>query len=75
LVVHSLDDYETLAMKLASDPAMMAALKRRLAECRDTMALFDTPRYARALEDAYRTMWHRSQRGEAPASFTIGEPN
>lgn len=74
LVVRSLEDYEALAERLARDPAMLGALNRRLAECRDTMALFDTPRYARSLEEAYRTMWRRTQRGEAPASFTVGEP-
>jgi predicted O-linked N-acetylglucosamine transferase (SPINDLY family) len=74
LTVHSLTDYEALAEKLASDPAMLAALKRRLVTNRDTMALFDTPRYARGLEEAYGTMWHRTQRGEAPASFAVGEP-
>ena len=74
LAVHSLEDYEALAERLAGDPAMLAGLKRRLAESRDTMALFDTPRYARSLEAAYRTMWHRTQEGEAPASFTVGEP-
>ena len=75
LAVRSLAEYEALAEKLASDPAKLASLKRRLAENRDTMALFDTPRYARTLEEAYRAMWHRAQRGEAPASFTVGEPN
>jgi predicted O-linked N-acetylglucosamine transferase (SPINDLY family) len=75
LAVHSLADYEALAEKLATDPAMLAALKRRLVENRDTMALFDTPSYAHALEEAYLTMWRRTQRGEAPASFRVGEPS
>jgi predicted O-linked N-acetylglucosamine transferase (SPINDLY family) len=74
LAVHSLEDYEALAVRLARDAAMVAALKRRLVENRDTMALFDTPRYTRSLEVAYRTMWLRTQEGEAPASFTVGEP-
>ena len=74
LAVHSLQDYETLAERLARDPAMLGALKRRLTESRDTMALFDTPRYTRSLEAAYRTMWLRTKEGEAPASFTVGEP-
>ncbi len=74
LVVHSLDDYEALAERLVGDPAMLGALKNRLAENRDTMALFDTPRYTRSLEAAYRAMWLRSQRNEPPASFTVGQP-
>lgn len=73
LAAHSLEDYEALAVRLARDPAMLSRLKRRLAENRNTMALFDTSRYTRSLEEAYRTMWLRSQRGEPPAGFTVGE--
>jgi predicted O-linked N-acetylglucosamine transferase (SPINDLY family) len=72
LAVHTPAEYEALALRLAEDPGMLAALKQHLARNRDTIALFDTPRYARSLEAAYRTMWLRSQRGEAPASFAVG---
>lgn len=74
LVVHSLEDYETLAERLAGNTAALAALKRRLAENRDTTALFDTPRYTKSLEAAYRRMWLRTERGEPPLSFTVDEP-
>jgi predicted O-linked N-acetylglucosamine transferase (SPINDLY family) len=73
LVVRSLEGYEALAERLARDPLMLGVLKRRLAENRGTMALFDTPCYARSLESAYRTMWLRSQRAEPPESFMAGE--
>jgi predicted O-linked N-acetylglucosamine transferase (SPINDLY family) len=73
LVVRSLEGYEALAERLARDPLMLGVLKRRLAENRGTMALFDTPCYARSLESAYRTMWLRSQRAEPPESFVAGE--
>jgi hypothetical protein len=36
-----------------------------------THPLFDTDRYRRHLEDAYETMWERSQAGLAAASFTV----
>jgi protein O-GlcNAc transferase len=72
LITHSLEDYEALALKLASNPEQLAALKARLAENRNACALFDTPRYTRNLEAAYRTMWERQQRGEPPASFSVG---
>lgn len=73
LVVPTLEEYEALAPRLAGDPGLLAGLKQRLAENHNTMALFDTPRYARLLEAAYRTMWLRSQRGEASVSFAVGE--
>jgi predicted O-linked N-acetylglucosamine transferase (SPINDLY family) len=72
LITHSLETYETLALKLARGPAQLAALKARLAKNRNACALFDTPRYTRNLETAYRTMWERQQRGEPPASLSVG---
>jgi protein O-GlcNAc transferase len=42
LVTGSLTEYEALALKLARDPAALAALKDKLAKNRDTCALFDT---------------------------------
>jgi len=72
MITHSLEEYETLALKLARNPEQLAALKARLAENRNACALFDTPRYARNLETAYRAMWKRQQHGEPPASFSVG---
>jgi protein O-GlcNAc transferase len=71
LVTNSLEEYEALAMKIAHDPALLAALKARLAANRKTYPLFDTRRFARNIEVAYTTMWQRSQRGEAPQSFAV----
>lgn len=48
--------YEALALKLAREPAALAALKEKLLENRDTCALFDTAQYARDLEKAFRGM-------------------
>ncbi len=71
LITHSLEEYEALALTLARNPEQLAALKARLAENRNKAPLFDTPRYTRNLEAAYRTMWERQQRDEPPASFLI----
>jgi predicted O-linked N-acetylglucosamine transferase (SPINDLY family) len=72
MVTHSLGEYEALALKLAREPAALSAVKAKLAQNRGTHPLFDTVRFTRHLEAAYRTMWERSCRGEAPASFEIG---
>ncbi|CAM5370815.1 protein O-GlcNAc transferase OS=Afipia felis OX=1035 GN=bcsC PE=3 SV=1 [Afipia felis] len=71
LVTISLDEYEALALKLARDPARLAAIKAKLAKNRLTTPLFDTGRFTRHLEVAYQTMYERAQRGEPPAAFAV----
>jgi protein O-GlcNAc transferase len=68
LITHSLEDYEALALKLAREPALLAAFKAKLTQNRDSCALFDTARSARAFEAAYTMMWERYRRGETPRS-------
>jgi predicted O-linked N-acetylglucosamine transferase (SPINDLY family) len=70
LVTHTLADYETLALALARDPARLAAVKDRLKNVRHS-SLFDTNRFCRHIEGAYRTMHERHMRGEAPAAFDV----
>lgn len=71
LITTSLEDYEALALRLARDPALLAATKDKLARNRLTEPLFDTARFTRHLEAAYVTMYERAQRGEPPASFSV----
>jgi predicted O-linked N-acetylglucosamine transferase (SPINDLY family) len=71
LVTHTLEKYEALALKLATDPGMLADIKAKLAQNRLTHPLFDTDRFRQHIESAYITMWERYQRGEAPASFAV----
>jgi protein O-GlcNAc transferase len=71
LIVPSLEEYENLALTLAKDPARISALKATLAGNRGTHPLFDTRRFARNIEAAYRLMWERYRRGEPPACFAV----
>jgi predicted O-linked N-acetylglucosamine transferase (SPINDLY family) len=71
LVARSLEEYEALAVKLATDAALLEGIRRKLEENRRTSSLFDTGRFRRHLEKAYRIMWERSQRGEPPSSFAV----
>ncbi|CAO3430522.1 O-linked N-acetylglucosamine transferase, SPINDLY family protein [Azospirillum argentinense] len=71
MVTTSFDGYEALAVRLAGDPATLAAYRRRLAAARATAPLFDSPRFTGHLERAYRTMWDRHAAGLPPASFTV----
>jgi len=38
---------------------------------RDGLALFDMPRPTRYIEEGYRNMWERAERGLPPASFDV----
>jgi protein O-GlcNAc transferase len=71
LITTSLEDYEALALRIAREPDLCAALKQKLARNRETFPLFDTPRFTRHTEAAYTTMWERHQRGEPPQSFAV----
>jgi predicted O-linked N-acetylglucosamine transferase (SPINDLY family) len=71
LVTRTLDDYESLALRLATDPARLQAIRGKLAEQRLSCALFDTDRFRRHIEAAYTTMWETWRRGEGPRSFAV----
>jgi predicted O-linked N-acetylglucosamine transferase (SPINDLY family) len=45
-------DYEALALALAANPERLASIRRRLADNRATMPLFDMARYVRDFESA-----------------------
>jgi predicted O-linked N-acetylglucosamine transferase (SPINDLY family) len=71
LVTNSLDEYETLALRLATDRALCCRFRERLAENRLTYPLFDSERFRRHIEAAYDIMWGLWQRGESPQSFSV----
>ena len=71
LVTHSLDQYEVLALKLASDPKLLPEIRHKLARNRDRFPLFDTERFRRHIEAAYVNMWERYQRGEPASGFAV----
>jgi protein O-GlcNAc transferase len=71
LVTRSLDEYEALALKLASDPVLIASVRQKLDGNRKTYPLFNTDRLRRHIESAYMTMWDIAQRGEPPRGFAI----
>ena len=54
LITSSHQDFEAMAVKLAMQPQALADLKQRLETNRLTTALFDTERFTRNLESAYR---------------------
>ena len=74
MVTGTLQDYEALALKIATRPALLGGIREKLARNRLTAPLFDTDRFRHHIEAAYATMWKRYQRGEKPASFSV-EPS
>jgi len=71
LLTNSLEEYERRAVELTSDPDRLARYKVQLLERRSVAPLFDSKRFCRHLEAAYRTMWERTRRVEPPASFAV----
>ncbi len=57
LVARDEEDYVAVAAKLAADPARTAALRAGMRERMLASPLTDGARLARAVENAYRTMW------------------
>ncbi len=71
LVTARLDGYEALAVRLAHDREELAAIRDRLAGNRLRAPLFDTPRFARNLEGAYKEFWRLYLAGEAPRQIEV----
>jgi protein O-GlcNAc transferase len=71
LVTKSLGEYEALALKLAREPALLSAYRKRLEKNRLTAPLFDTNRFRQHIEQAYTTMLDIHDRGEKPRGFAV----
>jgi len=68
LITESAEDYENLAVQLASEPERLAAIKGRLAR---NCPLFDTDLFRRNIETAYLRMWQMWLAGEKPLAFNV----
>ena len=71
LVTRTLDDYESLALKLAREPILLAEMRQRLEQNRLTYPLFNTDRFVRHIEQAYVTMYENHRQGREPKSFRV----
>jgi predicted O-linked N-acetylglucosamine transferase (SPINDLY family) len=71
LITDDLGTYEALALRLATTPGELSALKARLSQNRLTHPLFDIDRYRRHLESAYVTMAEQHRQGKLPQAFSV----
>jgi predicted O-linked N-acetylglucosamine transferase (SPINDLY family) len=71
LVAPTLQDYERLAIELATRPDKLAHIKHKLSDNRLTAPLFNTALYTRHIEAAYVAMYERQQAGLPPQNIAI----
>ncbi|WRH67329.1 MAG: TIGR03032 family protein [Planktothrix sp. GU0601_MAG3] len=71
LIVNNLEDYEKLAVHLATHPQELRNLKDYLNENRRQLPLFNTPQTVRYLELGYLKVWERYQSGQSPEAIQI----
>jgi len=74
LITHSLEDYEALAVGLARDHGALEGLRQKLADNRLKDSLFDTQRFVKNLERAYKEMWRIFSSMERPRRIEVVEP-
>ncbi len=71
MIVSSGQEYEKLAIQLATSAQQLRSVRERLARNRLSAPLFDSARLARHLEEGYRQMYERWQSGLAPEHIRI----
>ncbi len=71
LIIATAQDYEALALDLATTPAKLAAIRERLKQQRQTSPLFDPALFARHIEAGYAAAHQRLIDGLSPADIQI----
>jgi len=66
LITTTQEQYESLAIELATNPEKLKIIKDKLVNNLPTAPLYDTPLFTRHLESAYLTMYDRCQNGLDP---------
>ena len=71
LITSTAEEYETLAIELATHPTKLSEIKAKLKQNRLTTPLFDTQRFTRNLEAAFTQMVERYQADLPPDHLFI----
>jgi protein O-GlcNAc transferase len=73
LIAADLKEYQRRAIELARQPGDLGRLREQLLAQRSTAPLFDTSRFVRNLERAYRAMWNNYANGRPPQPINVAE--
>ena len=71
LITQTSEDYEALAIELATKPSKLQSIKAQLAADRLTTPLFDTSLFTQHIEAAYEKMYERYQADFLPEHFEV----
>ena len=63
LITKTLDEYETLAIDLASDSKKLKLIKKNLINNLSTEPLYDINSFTKNLETAYKIIYEKNQKG------------
>jgi predicted O-linked N-acetylglucosamine transferase (SPINDLY family) len=71
LITNSQEEYEALAIELATNPKKYKSLKDKLINNLPNAPLYDTPLFTRHIESAYKTMYERHREGLEPENIYV----
>jgi predicted O-linked N-acetylglucosamine transferase (SPINDLY family) len=71
LITTSQEEYEALAIELATNPKKYKSLKDKLINNLPKAPLYDTPLFTRHIESAYKTMYERHREGLKPENIYV----
>jgi len=71
LITESTQDYESLAVELATNPDKLLAIKHKLVKNLTNSLLLDTKLFSQNIENAYQKIYQRNQDGFAPDHIFI----
>jgi predicted O-linked N-acetylglucosamine transferase (SPINDLY family) len=73
LITSTKEDYEKVALDLATSPQKLKSIKTKLITSKKNAPLFDTERFARNIETAYLQMYAKYFAGEKPGHLFVKE--
>jgi len=73
LITNTPEEYEALAIELASNPDKLKAIKDKLTSNLSTAPLYDTKLFTKNIESAYTEMYERHHKGLEPDHIYVEE--
>jgi predicted O-linked N-acetylglucosamine transferase (SPINDLY family) len=71
LITRTQEQYEATAIELATTPEKLKSIKEKLERNKLTTALFDTPRFTKNIEAAYKQIYERYQADLSPSNIYV----